>query len=136
MAKKTTLTAVTPVGTFTRTTATPYTHIVVWNSSRAMDVYRKHLEFGTERSGVDARWVKDHGFGVTWHTSERTARAAACKPYTWEAAATHVGVFPVMVGKQTYKLSHASDGANAGTFFGTRAEVETLALAAGYKYEV
>jgi hypothetical protein len=37
------------------------------------------------KTGVSARWVKDRGFAVTWHTSECLATSAASKPYLWDA---------------------------------------------------
>ena len=47
------------------------------------------------KNGVDARWVKDRGFAVTWHGSEGAARKAAAAPYGWDRSTGVVGVFPV-----------------------------------------
>lgn len=94
MATKT-LKITSPVGTFTRKTATNYTHAVVWNSPRAADTLARS-EAGEDLSyGVNARWIKDRGYATTWHSSERTARAAAASPYKWDCKATPVGVFQV-----------------------------------------
>lgn len=87
------LAAQTPVGSFTRRTDSKYTHCVVWNSPRAMDAFNARK--GTE-CGVHGRWVKDGGYGVTWHGSEAAACAAARKGYGWDSAATLAGVFPVV----------------------------------------
>lgn len=85
------LTAATPVGVFTRASSSAYTHIVVWNSPRAM---RATADGAAVRGAVARRWVKDHGYGVTWHLSEQAAKSAARK-YGWDLDATLVGVFPV-----------------------------------------
>lgn len=87
---KTKLTAVTPVGTFTRETFTPYTHIVVWRSERAAKALTED-----RTGGVAGRWAKDNGFGVTWHSSERAANNAAGGVYKWDGRAELVGVFAV-----------------------------------------
>lgn len=93
--KKQTLTATTSVGIFTRDTLSAYTHVVVWNSPRALNTVTAYKAEGRKFSGVDARWNKDHGYGVTWHCSEASARKAT-KFYSWDRkAATLVGVFPV-----------------------------------------
>lgn len=86
---KATLKVSTPVGEFTRTTGTNYTHVVVWNSPRAM------AEQKAGSGGVQGRWAKDLGHGVTWHMSEGAARKAASSKYQWDHAATLVGVFAV-----------------------------------------
>lgn len=96
MAKKT-LKIETPVGEFTRSTDTAYTHAVVRTSVRAAAVLAS-FNAGTYKyrlSGVDARWIKDRGHAVTWHSSEAAARAAASKPYGWDKETTLVGVFAV-----------------------------------------
>lgn len=90
---KTTLKVSTPVGEFTRTTGTNYTHVVVWNSPRATECF--NLPAGTITGGVHGRWIKDRGHGVTWHMSEGAARRAASGKYSWDHAAALVGVFPV-----------------------------------------
>ena len=82
-----TATVTTPVGTFSRATASEYTHINVWTSPFIS-------KEKTVRSGVWARWAKDNGFGVTWHKTEEAARKASAK-YGWEPNATLVGTFPV-----------------------------------------
>lgn len=86
---KPTLHVDTSVGHFTRQTDTKYTHIVVWRSPRARgSLASKH------KTGVHARWEKDNGFGVTWHSSGKAAEAAA-RSYKWDNNATLVGVFAV-----------------------------------------
>jgi hypothetical protein len=82
------LKATTPHGTFERQTFTAYTYIVVWASARAA------AALGNGGSGVAARWVKDFGFGVTWHGSLASAQRAA-KSYKWDSTANLIGVFPV-----------------------------------------
>ncbi len=95
----TTLKASTPVGEFTRTTSTAYTHVVVWNSPRAMEYFEKCAadpEMKRMASGVHSRWIKDRGYGVTWHASEAAARNV--RRYSWDGNdATLVGVFAVNV---------------------------------------
>ena len=89
-------------GTFTRSTATAYTHAVVRSSRRANDCYLP-IANGTAtpdqlswaKSGVTARWIKDRGYAVTWHGSEQAARNAAAKPYFWDATTVVLGTFPV-----------------------------------------
>lgn len=87
MAKQT-LKAVTPVGTFTRETDSGYKFVTVWASPRAAKSAAS--EYAGRRSGVDARWSKDQGYGVTWHYERPTPAA-----YKWDRAATLVGVFAV-----------------------------------------
>lgn len=89
MAKQT-LKAVTPVGTFTRATDSGYKFVTVWNSPRARDTVARMKAEGRKFSGVDARWNKDNGYGVTWHFTKPNPRA-----YMWDSAATLVGVFAV-----------------------------------------
>lgn len=94
---KNTLKVETSAGEFTRKTDTPYTHVVVRVSPRAA---ASLAAFGAgnyrgKLSGVDARWVKDRGYAVTWHNSEAAARAAAEKPYVWDRETSLVGVFEV-----------------------------------------
>jgi hypothetical protein len=84
------LTINTPVGTFTRNTNSAYKAVVVWNSPRAKQSFEKNV--GKKNSGVDARWVKDNGFAVTWHGSKESALKAT-KQYLYDANATVVGVF-------------------------------------------
>ena len=94
---KATLTVTTEAGEFTRKTDTPYTHAVVRKSPRAAAVLAS-FNAGTYRgrlNGVDARWVKDRGYAVTWHMSEAAARAAAAKSYDWDKQTALVGVYPV-----------------------------------------
>ena len=88
-----TLTINTPVGTFTRKTNTNYTHIVVRNSPRAMQVLE---ESKTQKMvcSVEKRWVKDHGYAVTYHTSYRAAVNAAKSPYVWDKT-TVAGIYEV-----------------------------------------
>lgn len=83
----------TPHGVFTRTTTTPYTHVVVRSCERSQKVYD---ERGPKlySNGVTGRWIKDRGYAVTWHKSERAARDAAAKPYVW-AASTVLGIYAV-----------------------------------------
>jgi hypothetical protein len=94
---KKSLSVTTPVGVFTRNTESAYTHIVVWASPRAMRalVRSQASDPGFHPSGVGQRWVKDHGYGVTWHSSADTA-AKATQAYRWDAAeSTLVGGFAV-----------------------------------------
>ena len=89
-----TLTINTPVGTFTRKTNTNYTHIVVRNSPRAMQVLEES-KTQKMRCSVEKRWVKDHGYAVTYHTSYRAAVNAAKSQYTWDGKATVAGIYEV-----------------------------------------
>lgn len=89
----------TPHGDFNRTTKTAYTHAVVRKCPRAE---RENAECAADpakarylKIGVNGRWEKDRRYAVTWHGSEAAARAAASKPYLWDAAATVLGIFPV-----------------------------------------
>jgi hypothetical protein len=91
---KFTLKAQTLVGEFNRTTNSSYTHVVVRESSEAMK-WHEMAKAGARVSGVDQRWHKDHGYAVTWHGSEKAAKAAAAKPYGYDTKATVIGVFPV-----------------------------------------
>lgn len=86
--KKYTLTASTPDGVFTRTTARAYTHIVV----RESEVWRAIYESGLpQRSVMNKRLVRDFGRFVTWHGSlESAQRAAGAK---WDLPVT--GIFAV-----------------------------------------
>ena len=94
------LTVSTPVGDFTRATDSKYTHIVVRQSERAMRLYTA-VKNGDENAirasklGVDARWVKDHGFAVTWHASEVSAQRAARGHYGYDWNAPVIGIFEV-----------------------------------------
>jgi hypothetical protein len=91
-----TLTAVTPVGEFTRKTDSVYTYVNVWASPRAKAAFDSAAERTYRPCGVDARWIKDRGYGVTWHYTEAAARAAASskRGYQWDHA-TLVGTFAV-----------------------------------------
>lgn len=86
-----TLSATTPVGTFTRTTATAYAWIVVRRSAEAA----KAAATSGPLSGVDARWRKDLGYAVTWHTSRAAADRAASRPYAYDRETEIVGIFAV-----------------------------------------
>lgn len=87
MTKKT-LTASTPYGTFTRKTDSEYKFVVVWNAERCLKAYN---ERGTRTpTGVAARWVKDRGYGVTWHAKRPTP-----KNYVWDRSAALLGIFEV-----------------------------------------
>ena len=44
---------------------------------------------------TDKRWVKDHGFAVTWHGSKQSADKSALGSYSWDKSATLVGVYEV-----------------------------------------
>jgi|KBSMisStaDraftv2_1062788.scaffolds.fasta_scaffold350771_1 hypothetical protein len=87
-----TLTATTPVGTFNRATASAYSHVNVWASPRAA---AQAAEPDAYTGGVMGRWIKDHGYGVTWHFNEASARKAAAGKYGWDHSAKLVGIFPV-----------------------------------------
>ena len=83
-------------GTFTRSTATAYTHAVVRSSPRAASAYAAFLVSGTHSPAALAqRFAKDLGHAVTWHGSEQAARNAAAKPYLWDATTAVLGIFPV-----------------------------------------
>jgi hypothetical protein len=81
------LRAVTPVGTFTRATATPYKFVKVWTSARFQ-------KYATTRASVGkpGQWHKDKGYDVTWHQTREAADRAKCK---WDSNAELVGVFAV-----------------------------------------
>ena len=86
------LTVTTPVGLFTRKTDTIYAYVNVWASPRA----ERYAANPSEAcGGVTGRWVKDRGYGVTWHSSAQAAANAARRGYEWDSAATLVGTFPV-----------------------------------------
>jgi hypothetical protein len=88
MAKRT-LTVKTNFCTFTRTTASDYTHAVVWASPRA----KARFDKGGKDNGVAAKWLKDQGHGVTWHGSLAAAQKAT-GGYCWDGAATLLGIYP------------------------------------------
>ena len=91
-----TIKVTTPVGEFTRTTKSDYTHVVVRKSDRAKSVYEKFLSSGDKSgSGVDARWIKDRGFAVTYHASLRSAANAANQKYGWDYKAEVIGIYEV-----------------------------------------
>lgn len=87
--------AQTTVGEFTRETEVQYTHVVVRRSTRAAAVLAQFErgEYKGKRSGIDARWIKDRGFVVSWHNSEAAAKAASTKAYPYDARAELVGIF-------------------------------------------
>ncbi len=89
-----TLTINTPVGTFTRKTNTNYTHIVIRQSPRAMNVFQ-HADSEKYVSGVEQRWVKDNGYAVTYHTSLQAAASAAESRYRWDNNTTVIGIYEV-----------------------------------------
>jgi hypothetical protein len=97
-----TLKAVTPQGEFTRGTATPYSHAVVRHSPRAQGLYQK-VQAGdadginSAKSGAQARWVKDRGFVVSWHTTEKSALSAAASTYGYDPDTTVLGIYPVTI---------------------------------------
>lgn len=88
---KPTLRTETPVGMFTRSTDSAYGFVTVWASPRALACFQRSNNGEKITSAVGQRWVKDRGYGVTWHR----ARPTPPKHYGWDAAATLVGVFPV-----------------------------------------
>jgi hypothetical protein len=91
-----TIKVITPVGEFTRSTKSDYTHVVVRKSDSAKSVYDKFLSSSDKsRSGVDARWIKDRGFVVTYHTSLRSAANAAQQKYPYDPAAEVIGIYEV-----------------------------------------
>jgi hypothetical protein len=87
---KNTLTVKTPHGTFTRTTTSKYTHVVVRSSARAQEAAKRN-----EKYGVEARWAKDGGYAVTWHSSAQAAAKAANTVYTWDLKTTVLGIYAV-----------------------------------------
>jgi hypothetical protein len=91
-----TIKVTTPVGEFTRNTKSDYTHAVVRKSERANFRYQQFLATGEKSgSGVDARWIKDRGFAVTYHTSERAAHNAANQKYGWDWKSEVIGIYEV-----------------------------------------
>jgi hypothetical protein len=91
-----TIKVATPFGEFTRTTKSDYTHAVVRKSDRAKSVHDKFVSSGEKSgSGVDARWIKDRGFAVTYHTSERAARNAAKQQYAYDSKTEVIGIYEV-----------------------------------------
>jgi hypothetical protein len=91
-----TIKVTTPVGEFTRSTKSNYTHAVVRKCDRAQAVYEKFLTSGGKSVlGTDARWIKDRGFAVTYHTSERSAANAAKQKYFWDYSAQVIGIYEV-----------------------------------------
>lgn len=93
-----TLKVSTPVGEFSRTTKTSYTHVVVREGVAAMDYYNK-VQAGTAKnvwtSGVHGHWLKNRGYVVSWHGSEAAARNSASQPNGYDNNAKLVGIFPV-----------------------------------------
>ena len=91
-----TIKVITPVGEFTRSTKSNYTHVVVRKSDRAKSVYDKFVTTGEKsRSGVDVRWIKDCGFVVTYHNSLRSAGNAAKKIYRYDPKSEVIGIYEV-----------------------------------------
>jgi hypothetical protein len=90
------LLANTPVGIFERTTNTTYQYVVVRTSPRAKEAYCLYHNNNYRSSfATDKRWVKDHGFAVTWHGSKQSADKSALGSYSWDKSATLVGVYEV-----------------------------------------
>lgn len=87
---KTTLTVKTPHGTFTRTTKTKYTYVVVRKSQRAIDALQSEYN-----SGLEARFKKDNGFAVTWHSTHAAAQKSAQAWYGWDPEAVVLGIYEV-----------------------------------------
>jgi hypothetical protein len=81
------LSAVTPVGTFTRVTATEYKFAKVWSGER-------FARYATTRAsgGKPGQWHKNKGFEVTWHATRDAAERAKQK---WDSSAVCVGIFEV-----------------------------------------
>jgi len=94
MSKKT-LKAVTPFGEFNRTTGSNYTHVVVWHSPRAYKVFQSGVSSYANGGGIDARWIKDQGYGVTWHGSAAAAAKAAKGRYGYDLSSKVAGIFEV-----------------------------------------
>ena len=91
-----TIKVTTPVGEFTRSTKSDYTHVVVRKSDRAKSVYDKFSSSGEKSGcGTDARWIKDRGFVVTYHTSLRSADNAARQKYFYDSKSEVVGIYEV-----------------------------------------
>ena len=90
------LIANTLVGTFTRKTNSKYQYVVVRNSDRAKEAYcLYHNNNYRSPFATDKRWIKDHGFAVTWHGSKQSADKAALGSYSWDKSASLVGVFEI-----------------------------------------
>jgi len=88
---KNTLKAKTPHGTFTRLTNNSYTHVVVRSSERA-----KKAVGSNEKFGAEARWAKDNGFIVSWHSGKTNAEKAASKIDAWDRDAVVLGIYKVL----------------------------------------
>lgn len=93
---KTLMTAVTPHGTFTRATASKYTHVVVRSSPRALAAYQRALAGEPcYKDGVDGRWIRDCGHVVSWHSSEGAAHKAAAGGYFYDRATCVLGIYAI-----------------------------------------
>jgi hypothetical protein len=84
------LKAVTPVGEFSRSTKSSYTHVVVRECGRA-----KEALANKSTRGVGGRWAKDNGYAVTWHNSKLAAERAADAKYCYDWSAKVVGIYEV-----------------------------------------
>jgi hypothetical protein len=93
-----TIKVTTPVGEFTRKTSTDCTHAVVRRSENARAAYERFLSTGKRSPlSTDNRWIKDRGFVVSYHSSERAARAAAQQTYQWDKNAEVIGIYEVTI---------------------------------------
>lgn len=106
MTKKTTLKINTPMGEFTRTTATAYTHVVVAiAASRCGEKFNgpedcaAHCAPHAWSGGIHARILKDRGYIVSWHSSETNARKAAEKGNSDYFTVRDAQVFAIGEGK-------------------------------------
>lgn len=88
---KTTLTAETTVGTFTRKTDVAYTHVVV----RSSECVKREIAARDRLFGVFARFAKDGGFITSWHSSAAAAAKAAAGPNGYARDSVVVGIFEV-----------------------------------------
>ncbi|NCU72208.1 MAG: hypothetical protein EBY66_04210 [Candidatus Fonsibacter lacus] len=90
-----TIKVITPVGEFTRSTKSNYTHAVVRKSELANNIYQQFLQTGKKQSGVDGRWIKDCGYAVTYHTSLRSAANVAQQKYPYDPKSEVIGIYEV-----------------------------------------
>ena len=98
---KSTLTATTPFGDFSRKTDSPYTHVVVrspdcnWREVHSPEELVAKFGSGHGKGGgVFGRYVKDRGYIVSWHSSASAAISAKPAGY---CDSKLLGVFPVNV---------------------------------------
>lgn len=107
MATKINCTVETPYGTFTRKATKAYTHAAVcepvarfdFPKGKTPDELRAYIVANSLGSGgVFGRFAKDHGYVVSYHSSEASARKAADKGNSPYLTTRGLGVYPVQIG--------------------------------------